>query len=290
MTRPRPEADPDTGPDADPDTGPDAGPETGPGSQFAGFAPIGPIATVQANRSWWDREARAYRSQHETDLGGRLIWGPEGLDETDAGLLGDPAGLPGLTVLEVGAGAGDGARWLCQQGVHAAASDLSIGMLRQADGSLPGVQADARRLPFASACFDVAFTAYGALPFVADPERVHREIARVLRPGGRWVFALSHPIRWAFPDDPGPGGLTATRSYFDRTPYQETGRDGAPVYAEHHRTLGDQVRMLISAGFVIEDLVEPEWPEGLQRVWGGWSPARGRLIPGTAIFCCRLVR
>ena len=30
------------------------------------------------------------------------------------------------------------------------------------------------------------------------------EAARVLRPGGRWVFSVTHPIRWAFPDDPGP--------------------------------------------------------------------------------------
>ena len=32
------------------------------------------------------------------------------------------------------------------------------------------------------------------------------------------------------------------------------------------------------------DLVEPEWPAGLAEVWGGWSPLRGRVIPGTAIF------
>ena len=31
-----------------------------------------------------------------------------------------------------------------------------------------------------------------------------REVARVLRPGGRWVFAVNHPMRWIFPDDPGP--------------------------------------------------------------------------------------
>ena len=37
---------------------------------------------------------------------------------------------------------------------------------------------------------------------------VMREVARVLRPGGRWVFSVTHPMRWAFPDDPGPEGLT----------------------------------------------------------------------------------
>jgi hypothetical protein len=30
--------------------------------------------------------------------------------------------------------------------------------------------------------------------------------------------------------------------------------------------------------------VEPEWPGGHDREWGQWSPLRGRLMPGTAIF------
>jgi len=44
------------------------------------------------------------------------------------------------------------------------------------------------------------------VPFVADPGRVMGEVARVLRPGGRWVFSVTHPVRWAFPDDPGEAG------------------------------------------------------------------------------------
>ena len=110
-----------------------------------------------------------------------------------------------------------------------------------------------------------------------------RELARVVRPGGRIVFSTTHPFRWCFPDDPGPGGLTVRDSYFDRRAYIEYD-DDRPSYVEHHRTLGDWVRELVDAGLVLEDLVEPEWPAGHQRVWGAWSPLRGRLTPGTAIF------
>jgi SAM-dependent methyltransferase len=174
--------------------------------------------------------------------------------------------------------------------------DLSAAMLARARllGGRPGapaiaglVQGDARQLPFGDATVDLAFSAYGAVPFVADPQRVMAEVARVLRPGGRWVFAVSHPIRWALPDDPGPAGLRVTSSYFDRTPYVERDARGRVLYAEHHRTLGDRVRDLVSAGLELLDLVEPEWPAGHQRVWGGWSPLRGRLVPGTAIFVTR---
>ena len=115
-----------------------------------------------------------------------------------------------------------------------------------------------------------------------------REVARVLRPGGRWVFSVSHPLRWAFPDAPGEAGLTVTRSYFDRTPYVEA-RGGRVSYAEHHRTLGDRIREARAAGFAVVDVVEPEWPAGHELTWGGWSPLRGRLIPGTAIFVLSLI-
>jgi hypothetical protein len=43
----------------------------------------------------------------------------------------------------------------------------------------------------------------------------------------------------------------------------------------------------VSAGLVLERILEPEWPEDLDKVWGQWSPLRGTLFPGTAIFCCR---
>ena len=85
-------------------------------------------------------------------------------------------------------------------------------------------------------------------------------------------------------DDPGPEGLVAQNSYFDRRPYVEVDEDGAVIYVEHHRTLGDRVRELVAAGFRLEDIVEPEWPEGHERVWGQWSPLRGQLFPGTAIY------
>ena len=87
-----------------------------------------------------------------------------------------------------------------------------------------------------------------AVPFVADSAAVMREVARVLRPGGRWVFAVNHPMRWIFLDDPGERGLVATLSYFDRSPYVEYDDDGVPSYVEHHRTLGDRVREIVAAG------------------------------------------
>jgi ubiquinone/menaquinone biosynthesis C-methylase UbiE len=242
-----------------------------------------------ASRGWWDADADDYQAEHGAFLGDLdFVWCPEGLREADARLLGD---VRGRRVLELGAGAAAGARWLDGQGAEVVAMDLSGGMLRQAQQAstragvrVPLVQADALALPFATSAFDVVCTAFGAIPFVADSGAVMREVARVLRPGGKWVFSITHPMRWIFLDDPGERGLVAVHSYFDRTPYVEYDEHGQLTYVEQHRTLGDRIRELVGAGFVLRDLVEPAWPDGHDQVWGQWSPLRGRIFPGTAIF------
>jgi SAM-dependent methyltransferase len=247
--------------------------------------------TRQANRTWWDADADHYMAEHGEFLGDAdFVWCPERLREADARLLGPVADR---RVLEVGCGAAMCSRWLATQGADVVGFDLSSGMLRHARAAaertgvgVPLVQADAEQLPFADGVFDLACSAFGAVPFVADSGRVMREVARVLRPGGRWVFAVTHPLRWVFPDDPGPDGLVAQTPYFDRTPYVEVDDAGAATYVEHHRTLGDRVREIVAAGLVLTDLVEPEWPEGHVQEWGQWSPLRGHLVPGTAIYVC----
>ena len=246
--------------------------------------------TTAANRSWWDGEAGAYYAAHGGFLGDSdFVWGPEGLREAEAGLLGD---VSGARVLEIGAGAAQCSRYLAGQNARVVATDLSAAMLRQGAALnakaphrlVPLVQCDGLSLPFGDAVFEVVFTAYGVVPFVADSATVMHEAARVLRPGGRFVFSTTHPLRWAFPDDPGKAGLTVRSSYFDRTPYVEHDEAGRATFVEHHRTLGDRVRELTAAGLRVLDVVEPEWPESNTETWGGWSPRRGRLIPGTAIF------
>lgn len=248
--------------------------------------------TTGANRAWWDAAATEYQKEHGRFLGDAdFVWGPEGVREADARLLGAVAGRD---VLEFGCGAAQCARWLVGAGARVVAVDLSEVQLRHSReldarcGTRVAVAvADACALPFADDSFDVVCSAYGALPFVADAGALLREVVRVLRPGGRVGFSVTHPFRWCFPDDPGAGGLTVRDSYFDRRAYVEYDAAQRPSYVEHHRTVGDWVREITGAGLVLEDVVEPEWPASHEGVWGGWSPLRGRLFPGTAIFLAR---
>ncbi len=250
--------------------------------------------TARAHGRWWSENAAEYHAEHGTFLGDSgLRWCPEGLTEDRAGLLGS---VVGCRVLEVGCGAGQGSRWVARNGGLAVGCDIAEGMLavgRRLNGTtgvpVPLVLADARHLPFADRSFDVAFTAFGAIPFVPDPGAIHREVARVLRPGGRWVFSTTHPMRWVFADDPSAEHLRVVRPYFDTEPYAEYHGDVLD-YAEFQHTMADLVGDVLRAGFALEELIEPRWVEGNTEAWGAWSAERAPWVPGTVIVRARLPR
>ena len=64
----------------------------------------------RANGADWDRYSDEYQATHGEFLGDvGFLWGPEGVTEAEAGVLGD---LAGRDVLEVGSGAGQCSRWV----------------------------------------------------------------------------------------------------------------------------------------------------------------------------------
>ena len=254
--------------------------------------PVDEAESRRANGPDWDRYADEYQATHGAFLGDvGFVWGPEGLTEAEAGILGDVAGQRrprGRLAAPASARAGCRA-----QGGRA----VRPGPVVPAAPALPAHRRRdrCRRCPRCSAppppCRSRTTPSTSSSPRSAPCSSSRRsrtrvaETARVLRPGGRFAFSITHPTRWMFPDDPDEPGLVASQSYWDRTPYVEVDDEtGAVAYVEHHRTLGDWVGLLAGHGFVITDLLEPEWPEGHDRVWGGWSGIRGRLTPGTAIF------
>lgn len=250
------------------------------------YSEVDDVDLRRANRQWWDENASNYLDEHGTQLspGGEdsdFMWGPEGLSEGELGLLGE---IDDKLVLEVGSGAGQCSRYLTARGALAISLDVSTQMLSHSTLKAP-VCADAVALPIANDVIDIAFSSYGALQFVEDSERLLYEIFRVLKSGGRWVVSLSHPIRWAFPDVPGPAGLIVDRSYFDTTAYTEHTDDGRLIYGETHRTIEQRIHEIIQAGLRLDTFKEIGWGnDPNRRSWGGWSRERGLKIPGTLIL------
>ncbi|HLN05844.1 MAG TPA: class I SAM-dependent methyltransferase, partial [Acidimicrobiales bacterium] len=89
------------------------------------------------------------------------------------------------TVLDVGCGTGDLARNLRRLGHRSIGIDLSLGMLLAARaGGAPLVQADAASIPICDAAVNGVVSGFAVRNF-SDLPGVIRELARVLRPGGR---------------------------------------------------------------------------------------------------------
>lgn len=240
-------------------------------------------------QSWWDRHASDYLAEHPSLGVSRFQWGPEGWTEEDLRLL--PAS-PGR-ILEVGAGAAQCSRWLAERGHRVAATDVSRAMLRAAELlndrtgiDVPLIQADITALPFADSSFDTVFTSFGALSFLPSLTPAFAEVLRVLTPGGSWIYSVTHPFSWVFPDSPHAEDLTVIRPYGRREAYLET-VSGRADYAEFPHTVTDHMNALIEAGLELTGVLEPEWPAGNEQTWGAWGPDRGAVLPGTLIVSAR---
>lgn len=97
----------------------------------------------------------------------------------------------GARVLDVACGNGNATLAAARRGCNVTGLDYVPELLRraaaraQAEGlELQLVEGDAERLPFEAGQFDVALSTYGIM-FAPDQEQAAREIARVVKPGGK---------------------------------------------------------------------------------------------------------
>jgi SAM-dependent methyltransferase len=118
-------------------------------------------------------------------------------------------------LIEVGCGWGELAAWLAEEtGAEVVAVDLSPRMVDLARAR--GVDArvgDVQRLEFADGSFDVAVAAW-MLYHVPERDVAIRELARVLRPGGRLVAVTNsafhlHELRELVGSGPSPSTFTS---------------------------------------------------------------------------------
>ena len=160
---------------------------------------------------------------------------------------------------------------------------------RAADASgvrVPLVQADALALPFADAAFDIAFTAFGAVPFVDDSAARDARGAPGPAPG-RPLGLLGHPPdALDLPRRP-RRGRPGRRALVLRPPAlrRVRRRRHAPPTSNSTAPSATGSASWSAAGFALR---RPDRAgvagRARRQIWGQWSPLRGRLFPGTAIF------
>ena len=189
-------------------------------------------------------------------------------------ILGD---AKGLRVLDAGCGIGYLSRLLARQGAVVDGQDISRKFITMA-------QEQERRQPlgvtyrlgsivdlgaYGDGMFEVVVSNL-VLQDVRDYRRAIREIERVLKPDGRFLFSIMHP---AFASAPIRGWVQEPRDsnrnedrqyvkvdrYFDRTT-EAWGFGDGPRVTSFHRPLRDYFEALSEAGFLVRRLEEPVPP------------------------------
>lgn len=242
-----------------------------------------------AMQAAWDHASETYLARRGDDVTS-VSYGNLAPSEDEVGLLGD---LRGVRVLDLGCGGGHNAVACARAGANVVGVDLSATQLvaAQALASEHGVTVEwhhAGRLDLANvqdAPFDLLL-AIQALPYVDDPAALLRSASTLLRPGGRAIVSLDHPMRDCFFDTemeelvPYP-----TRSYFDIEPLVWKFAPDLPMQS-HHQPLGQWIAWVLEAGLTLERLIEAPAPQEMcDELWPEDSPlAPLRAIPHTAIL------
>jgi SAM-dependent methyltransferase len=175
----------------------------------------------------------------------------------------DVVPAPGRRTLEIGCGEGRVARDLIDRGHRVTAVDPSISLVRAAldlDQRGSFLVADGAQLPFAGQRFDLVI-AYNVLQVVAELAGTVREVARVLKPGGRLCACVVHPFTdlGHFVDDTPDATFALRPNYFERIRVDDpVERDGLTMtFRGWSYPLEDYARAFEAAGLGIELLREP---------------------------------
>jgi SAM-dependent methyltransferase len=174
---------------------------------------------------------------------------------------------PGRCTVDIGCGEGRLARDLKRLGHRMIAIDASptlVAAAREADTSMDIRLGDAAALPLADSIADLAVAFMSMQDVDAMPVAI-REAARVLEPGGKLCMAVVHPINSAgdFADRKADSIFVIKRNYLGTFDYADTiERDGIEMtFHSRHHSLESYSLALEAAGFVIEALREPAFPD-----------------------------
>lgn len=234
-------------------------------------------------RAWWEETAAWFQEDIDLDVGVNWV----GFHDGELNLLSDVAGDE---ILELGCGGGQCSVALAERGAEVTGIDIAEAQLAHArelaaeHGVAPTFYredvTDLSRFP--DERFDTAFNAY-VFQWVGDLAACFRETNRVLRPGGRFVFSMPHPVYGLA--DPESGEVV--ESYFDtgRQVTEEPELENDMVTYRHR--VSDVYNSLHDAGFAVERVHEPgssdpqDYEEG---PWGEHVPELLSKLPSTLAF------
>ena len=159
--------------------------------------PLHRMATM--NRRMWNDISSKWQQRREAEYGWRFFHqGKSALFPEVHRLMGP---VKRKTLLDLQCGSGEAALSWANRGATVTGLDYSDQRLAEARHKadragikVTYVHGNVIRLPFPGKSFDRVYTGGGVTAWIPNMHRWAREIARVLKPGGRFVYCDSHPF------------------------------------------------------------------------------------------------
>ena len=178
-------------------------------------------AAFDANRTLWNAMTAVNLKGEFYDVEG-FIAGRNSLTDLELELLGD---VRGKRIFHLQCHFGQDTLSLARMGATVTGLDLSDVAIAEAKKlqTRCGLQAEwiqsnvLDHRPELDGQFDVVFTSYGTIGWLPDVGTWASNIARYLKPDGRFVFVDFHPVLWMFDND----FKGFAYSYFNREPIVE---------------------------------------------------------------------
>ena len=247
-----------------------------------------------ANRRSWNVATRNHNS-HKGEQAAELRSGKDPLFPEELELLGD---VRGRSLVHLQCNAGQDSLGLARRGANVTGVDLSdeaiefARQLSRQSGIAATFEQDelVRWMRATDRRFELAFSSYGAVGWLPDLSAWAEGVARVLAPGGRFVYVEFHPLCWSIGADL---GLTGD-DYFAEAPFLSPvgdyvaqsgsglgasegaipGENSVPA-ASYQYGLAQIVEALLRAGLLLETLREYPYANGC-RTHASLVPAPGR--------------
>ena len=239
-------------------------------------------------KKWWESASADY--QKESNIPIDIYYGPSSPNEENLKLIGS---VKNKSVLEIGCGGAQCSIAFAKKGAKVTGIDISEEQLKFARElskknkvQIKFYQGDIKKLPqIKSRSQDIVFSAF-ALHYVDDLLSCFKEVNRVLKMKGLFVFSLDHPMYRTIDSK----SLKLKDSYFNVGKETFTFSDPTKKFICYKHTIGKIYDVLMKANFLVERIIEPDsrkhYPyDPWYNLWD-YKPKLLKMVPPTIIFKC----
>jgi len=244
---------------------------------------------TKETKKWWESISKDYQKGCKIPID--IHYGPGSPNEKHFKLLGN---LKGKRILEIGCGGAQCGIAIAKEGAKVTGIDISKEQLKFAKNlaeknkvKINFYRGDIRSLnQIKSKSQDIVFSAF-ALQYVDDLLKCFKEVYRVLKNKGIFVFSLDHP----FYRTVNPKTLKLKESYFKIGKEVFTFSDPTKKFVCYEHSISELYSYLADNKFQVEKIIEPDSRKkySYDPWYGLWdyTPKLLKMFPPTIIFKAR---